>query len=323
MSITNIIEGGSAVGTVPRMGAIQSTLPGPYAANCHHLQALALVKLAAGNITSPVNYVPIPQGSVILDVFLDPIIAPGIAFTIGVGNETGGDTDFGTLSVILASTVRVAATGGTVGANYAGTRGNSVKLTFSALPTALAAKKEAKPEPEEKPEAKKANDKNEKKEHDKHEHEKREHTKHPEVEPVEKPPVEKVYPPAEEPGLLKKGPPYGTYTLEAEESGHALDGPAQFATIELALLMTAMNATTDTLVSISNAHPEITAGSILQIGTEQMQVQRVTDAMNFVVSRGAFATTKAAHIVNSPVMLNTAQGAGAFYGVLAIRYVMT
>lgn len=342
MSIKNFIEGASAVGTVPTGGALTATLPNAYSANSHPLQAAALVRLSSG-LTSLVQYVPMPQGSILLDIFLDPIQAPATAFNIQVGNESGGDADFGTLAVLNTGNVRVLATGPVVGAAYAGVRGNSVKLTFSALPSLAEAERSGakrdkheagqrhadeqrhaeQREPEQREHLEHNDKKNKRKDAEQAAREEAEQKNDPQAYELARKAQAKTqqketgaapepvpdYPTREEPGLIQK--PNGA-------------GVAPLAGVpEFSLLATAMNATTDTAVALTTGQPTVTIGSILQIGSEQMQVVSVSDFQHFVVLRGVNSTPKAGHAQNFPVYVNAVAGEGLFYGFLVIRYLMT
>jgi hypothetical protein len=126
--LVNHILGSTAIGSNPPDGALVSTLANVTrdSPNCWPLEALATV--AVKSVAPLTFWVPIPKGSRIVDVFADPITVSTAAITVTVGNETGGDTDFGTLSIGSGSANRVQVSGITFAKMYTGVTGNSVKV---------------------------------------------------------------------------------------------------------------------------------------------------------------------------------------------------
>jgi hypothetical protein len=126
--IVNQVLGATALGTNPGQPAVTTTPPSGYAANSWPQENLLSVPLVTG--MPQVTYIPVPHGSQVTAAWVDPVVAFAVGATLSLGNESGGDADFGT-ATIGTGTAALPLTGGNLGAVYAGTRGNSLKVSLS------------------------------------------------------------------------------------------------------------------------------------------------------------------------------------------------
>jgi hypothetical protein len=308
--IVNRMLGATTIGTQAAEGALITSVPAPYAGNCSALQCCAVVEIDTN--TPLTSWLPVPKGSIVQNAWLDPVIGATNGFTISLGNETGGNTDYGTIVVPAASgTARIQATGANVAQAYSGTTGNSLRIGLSAAPSLAAASAE-----EEGEELKK---KDKPKPHHNAEEKSKEKPKEKEPLPESKPDTGD-----ESPGVpLHGGVPSAYQTEQAVKPNGALKAaPAPLVTATVSVLNQPLNNTTDTLVVINNAHPEVGPGTVLQCQSEQMIVTSVVNANNFYVTRAANGTTIAAHTAGLVVVINAPVPMITFLGYLNIQYVM-
>jgi hypothetical protein len=286
--IVNQVLGATALGTNPGQPAVTTTPPGGYAANSWPQENLLSVPLVTG--MPQVTYIPVPHGSQVTAAWVDPVIAFAVGATLSLGNESGGDADFGT-ATIGTGTAALPLTGGNLAAVYAGTRGNSLKVSLSGpLSMEASTRKET------------AKDKEAAKEKENGKHKK-------------EPDAKEVHPHAH-PHAHPDAQPEASVETPPQVS-------AQAAPVTVGALNTAMNATTDSVVALQDGRPEVSPGVVLQIGTEQMTVVSVINASNFNVTRGTNGTTKAAHTPGNAVLINAPPfAAGASLAFLNVRFIV-